>query len=1123
MPPPDPDQFADQLADFDKAHKEFIGGVDGRRSLKLLATFSKNARALDGGAPFGKNDIAGAQATLDWLLRMPEAMLGNDKAPLHNLRELPAKDRARAVAQALQVIAIGARALLLGAAWQGDHLERAPLAVLQVAFGADSAALALRKPLLIADLGFPGERKKWPTPEQLIKLIVAGTWRELVQTFARCGLAAQRERDWVSQVRPLGRVVALPSRACGSDDVQIDYADFGSAPPANGDVLLSIPTRQGCRHVSLRDIAPQLFAPGGWQPSGSVTFRLPADVFSGAIGFFSTPAPQLADGGCGAGSLLTAAGMLQSVLRDTFGAAAVAATQSLLQVAGHIEAARFRALPCAVRQADGKNWIEAGAPFIERFAMLERRNVHPEGSFTLAWEVANCDSVTITPRAVAQSESPHELPPSSVTFGASGRIVVRITCTRRWEAEYVLRAYNANNCGAPVEQAVRIRSGFSDFLLGAGKADVTDRRPDLPMAGFAYSQQISRGTVQRDAHQREVPLYARAFYIGEHRLSSARRELLIVVADIWTCTIAVKSAVVTALNRRFPSAAGLPPRWDEANVMVAGTHTHAAPGGYSDYALYNLTMGGFDQTVFDTIVEGVALAGAQAIRSAKAGRLLVNSGEVEDCGANRSLAAFQRNPEFAAGVEPTDREMLLLKFMRDTDNLGGSEPLGALNWYAIHPTSLGMYNRVISGDNKGWAAMLFEETMLSAPGQFVAAFGNASAGDVSGNYVRDANGVAQFVRPLGGELPEGDSFPPRSMDPLAAERDMANMRALGEKQFVRAQELFIGATTEVTGRLDLQHRFIDMSNVQIDAIPGASTWSAALGVSFGAGSSEDSIAYATMDGFDVDANIPEGVDLAMNVLGGVTGLPMLVQTITALPLAVVQLPMLIPAVITTLTTGAPLVPSFLPFVMPALAALAFPPSRAWAASRVAAALLGGQLPKPAASLGSCEWSVPSFLTYPPGYETGQGEKPVMFPVGLVKVTFAPAAGNPAAALANVACPLVPHVLPLHLLRIGSVVLAGVPAEFTATAGRRLKDTLRTTMGAGASHVAIAGYCNGYSGYVTTREEYAAQHYEGASTLYGEHTLAAYQQTFAAMAAGMTGGSKNASGQPFAVPLVVAKS
>lgn len=42
---------------------------------------------------------------------------------------------------------------------------------------------------------------------------------------------------------------------------------------------------------------------------------------------------------------------------------------------------------------------------------------------------------------------------------------------------------------------------------------------------------------------------------------------------------------------------------------------------------------------------------------------------------------------------------------------------------------------------------------------------------------------------------------------------------------------------------------------------------------------------------------------------------------------------------------------------------------------------------------------------------------------------------------------------------------------------------------------IAGLSNSYSHYITTFEEYQQQRYEGASTLYGPHTLAAYQQTF----------------------------
>jgi Neutral/alkaline non-lysosomal ceramidase, N-terminal len=43
------------------------------------------------------------------------------------------------------------------------------------------------------------------------------------------------------------------------------------------------------------------------------------------------------------------------------------------------------------------------------------------------------------------------------------------------------------------------------------------------------------------------------------------------------------------------------------------------------------------------------------------------------------------------------------------------------------------------------------------------------------------------------------------------------------------------------------------------------------------------------------------------------------------------------------------------------------------------------------------------------------------------------------------------------------------------------------------HPVIAGLTNTYSSYITTFEEYGVQRYEGASTLYGPHTLDAYIQ------------------------------
>jgi len=66
-------------------------------------------------------------------------------------------------------------------------------------------------------------------------------------------------------------------------------------------------------------------------------------------------------------------------------------------------------------------------------------------------------------------------------------------------------------------------------------------------------------------------------------------------------------------------------------------------------------------------------------------------------------------------------------------------------------------------------------------------------------------------------------------------------------------------------------------------------------------------------------------------------------------------------------------------------------------------------------------------------------------------------------------------------------------------GRRLRNTIKSTIdslgGPKDASVVIAGLANAYSQYVTTIEEFDIQRYEGASTLFGPHTLNAYQQLF----------------------------
>lgn len=87
-----------------------------------------------------------------------------------------------------------------------------------------------------------------------------------------------------------------------------------------------------------------------------------------------------------------------------------------------------------------------------------------------------------------------------------------------------------------------------------------------------------------------------------------------------------------------------------------------------------------------------------------------------------------------------------------------------------------------------------------------------------------------------------------------------------------------------------------------------------------------------------------------------------------------------------------------------------------------------------------------------------------------------------------------EVVPIQLFRIGNMAVLGVPWEVTTMASRRIQSLMLEELApAGVDTLVIAGLVNGYVHYLTTREEYSSQQYEGASTLYGPWTQAAVAQ------------------------------
>ncbi|KAG7204444.1 hypothetical protein KM043_004880 [Ampulex compressa] len=108
----------------------------------------------------------------------------------------------------------------------------------------------------------------------------------------------------------------------------------------------------------------------------------------------------------------------------------------------------------------------------------------------------------------------------------------------------------------------------------------------------------------------------------------------------------------------------------------------------------------------------------------------------------------------------------------------------------------------------------------------------------------------------------------------------------------------------------------------------------------------------------------------------------------------------------------------------------------------------------------------------------------------------------------------PKIVSTQVAAIGQVVIAGVPGEFTTMSGRRLREAVRSAMNdvpGEETSVIVAGLCNTYSDYIATPEEYQVQRYEGASTIYGPHTLTIYLKLYQELISAITLGKKVEAG------------
>ena len=339
------------------------------------------------------------------------------------------------------------------------------------------------------------------------------------------------------------------------------------------------------------------------------------------------------------------------------------------------------------------------------------------------------------------------------------------------------------------------------WLVGCGRADVTGEPWRVGLMGYGMRFQRSAGIQLRQR--------SRAFVLVDR---ATNKRLVYVVADIGMFFRNVRDAVLERLD---------PTLYDEHNVVLTATHTHAGVAGYSGYRLYNMTTDGFRPRTFQALVDGVVASIERAAADLAPGRLYLSRGELYDASVNRSPTAFALNPDadrshFPQAVDPMST---VLRLERD------GRIVGVINWFATHGTSLDNHNLLISGDNKGYAAYHWESR---EPG-LVAAFAQTNAGDMSPN------------------VPDATRGP--------TDDDVENTRIIGERQYDAAHALATARATEVEGGLDALLSNVNLSRLDVAAEftgDGRShrTGRAILGAAFAAGTKEGPGAKAFREGVE---------------------------------------------------------------------------------------------------------------------------------------------------------------------------------------------------------------------------------------------------------------------------------
>ncbi|EPQ28856.1 uncharacterized protein PFL1_03659 [Pseudozyma flocculosa PF-1] len=592
------------------------------------------------------------------------------------------------------------------------------------------------------------------------------------------------------------------------------------------------------------------------------------------------------------------------------------------------------------------------------------------------------------------------------------------------------------------------------IMFGLGVGDITGPIVEVNMMGYASMPQTNTGLHIRlrsrafavGSRQRQLDLGAAAGKSPHQLIATADgspSRWIFINSDICMGDTAVRRGVVDRLRELYPGLYG------ERNIAFVGTHSHAGPGGFITALLPTLTSKGVVKQNVDAIIEGTVQAAIRAnddfeqrLYNGKRTRLSFGRKRLPEAHIQRSRYAYEQNPQEERdryGGDDLDHDFSLLKF-EELASEGGegeareqAEAKGFLSWYAVHGTSLYENNTLTSADNKGLAALLYETAQEPDRMPGQTTF----VAGFSQSTVGDTSPNTQGAWCDDGSVCE---YKHSTCDNGHGKDRVQTCHGRGPA-WGDASLLEVSPT----GSWDFASNEI-IARMQVDAARDIMSRPASAGGGDGDGDGDEYSSLTLIDEGGPVKSVKMNVDMSRYTVYRKDG-----SRVKTCP-----------------------------------AALGY-------------GFAGGTTDGPGAfdfvqgsnttDHHNAFWDVVKAFIKSPTEEQKecQAPKSVLLDVGEIHRPY----------------DWGPSIVEVQMLRVGQLFILVVPGEFTTMAGRRLKAAVAASISEAGllpegvePILQISGPASTYGHYITTEEEYSVQRYEGASTLFGPHTLEAYLDVFA---------------------------